>query len=111
MFRGWSRLCLHAASLSAAEGASAAATAVARAARADAAPKEVEAAAASPRETAFGSKLMADLELKVQKIEKTVQEHQLRRVQGLVRPVAKSVQSSGYPMLAGQKISKRAIHR
>ena len=36
MFRGWSRLCLHAASLSAAEGASAAATATARAARTEA---------------------------------------------------------------------------
>ena len=36
MFRGWTRLCLHAASLSAAEGASASATAAARAARAEA---------------------------------------------------------------------------
>ena len=44
MFRGWSRLCLHAASLSAAEGASAAATATARAARAEA--MEMEAVAA-----------------------------------------------------------------
>lgn len=35
LFRAWSRLCLHAASLSASEGASAAATAAARAARAE----------------------------------------------------------------------------
>lgn len=45
MFRGWSRLCLHAASLSAAEGASAAATALARAARAEAVETEARAAA------------------------------------------------------------------
>lgn len=36
MFRGWSRLCLHAASLNAVEGISAAATATARALRAEA---------------------------------------------------------------------------
>ena len=47
VFRGWSRLCLHAASLSAAEGASAAATAAARAARAEA--MEVESAAAAEK--------------------------------------------------------------
>lgn len=45
LFRGWSRLCLHAASLNASEGASAAATAAARAARADAMEKEAIAAA------------------------------------------------------------------
>ena len=45
VFRGWSRLCLHAASLSAAEGASAAATAAARAARAEAMETEATAAA------------------------------------------------------------------
>ena len=45
VFRGWSRLCLHAASLSAAEGASAAATAVARAARTEAMETEATAAA------------------------------------------------------------------
>lgn len=45
MFRGWSRLCLHAASLSAAEGASASATAIARAARAEAMETEAQAAA------------------------------------------------------------------
>ena len=47
IFRGWSRLCLHAASLSAAEGTSAAATAMARAARAEAMEKEADAARAS----------------------------------------------------------------
>lgn len=47
LFRGWSRLCLHAASLSAAEGASAAATAFARAARAEAMQQEADAAAAT----------------------------------------------------------------
>ena len=45
MFRGWSRLCLHAASISAAEGVSAAATAAARAARAEAMKTETTAAA------------------------------------------------------------------
>lgn len=45
LFRGWSRLCLHAASLSAPEGVSAAATAVARAARARALELEATAAA------------------------------------------------------------------
>lgn len=45
LFRGWSRLCLHAASLSVADGVSAAATAAARAARAQTIEKEAEAAA------------------------------------------------------------------
>lgn len=45
MFRGWGRLCLHAASLSAAEGASASATVAARAARAEAVQTEAAAAA------------------------------------------------------------------
>lgn len=44
LFRGWTRLCLHAASLNAAEGASSAATAAARAARAEA--EEMRTAAA-----------------------------------------------------------------
>lgn len=47
LFRGWSRLCLAAASLNAAEGAAAAATAAARAARADAMEKEAAATAAA----------------------------------------------------------------
>ena len=45
MFRGWSRLCLHAASLSVAERASAAATAAARVAHADAMKTETTAGA------------------------------------------------------------------
>lgn len=45
MFRGWSRLCLHVASLSAADGASAAATAAAGAVRAEAMETEATAAA------------------------------------------------------------------
>lgn len=45
LFRGWSRLCLHAASLSAVEGALAAATAAARAARTEAMEKEAATAA------------------------------------------------------------------
>lgn len=44
MFRGWSRLCLHAASLNAAEGALATTTAAARAVRAEAVEKEATAA-------------------------------------------------------------------
>ena len=51
MFRGWSRLCLHAASLSAVEGASAAATAAARAVRAEA--METEAIAAAEKAEAW----------------------------------------------------------
>lgn len=45
LFRGWSRLCLHAASLNAEEGALAAASASARAARAEAMEKEAKAMA------------------------------------------------------------------
>ena len=51
IFRGWSRLCLHAASLCAAEGASAAATAAARATRAEA--MEMEATAAAEKAEAW----------------------------------------------------------
>ncbi|CAM9582087.1 unnamed protein product [Ectocarpus fasciculatus] len=105
MFRGWSRLCLHAASLSAAEGASAAATAAARAARAEAMEKEAEAAAdkaeSSRRaaaasaevaaakeqaqlETSRGSELASELQLKVKDREEVVREHQLRRIKMLI---------------------------
>lgn len=45
LFRGWSRLCLHAASLSVAEGVSAAATAAARADRAQKIQNEAQKAA------------------------------------------------------------------
>eukprot|EP00903_Cladosiphon_okamuranus_P014747 g13665.t1 len=105
MFRGWSRLCLHAASLSAAEGASASATAAARAARAEAMEKEAEAAAAkaeawrraavasaevakarenAQREASRGSVLMAELKLKDQRQELVLREQQLRRTKMLI---------------------------
>ncbi|CAN0273392.1 unnamed protein product, partial [Ectocarpus sp. 12 AP-2014] len=105
MFRGWSRLCLHAASLSAAEGAAAAATAMARSARAEAMEKEAKsaadkaeawrkAAAASvevaearekaQREAARGSELAYELQLKVKDTEEVVRQHQLHRLKMLV---------------------------
>lgn len=58
IFRGWSRLCLHAASLSAAEGASASATAMARAARAEAVKREAAAAANAAAEQMEGVDLV-----------------------------------------------------
>ncbi len=106
MFRGWSRLCLHAASVSAAEGASAAATAVARAARAEAKEKEAaaavgkaeawrRAAAASAevaearekaqREAARGSVLATELDQKDEETERVVRQQKLRRMKFLVR--------------------------
>lgn len=47
LFRGWSRLCLHAASLSAAEGVAAAAAATSRAVRAEAMGREAAEAIAA----------------------------------------------------------------
>ncbi|CAB1113805.1 unnamed protein product [Ectocarpus sp. CCAP 1310/34] len=105
LFRGWSRLCLHAASLSAAEGASAAATAAARAVRAEAMEKEAEAAAEkaevwktaaasvevaearekAQREAARGSELASELQLNIQDKEEALRQHQLRRTKMLVR--------------------------
>ena len=95
IFRGWSRLCLHAASLSAAEGASAAATAVARAARAKAMEKEAECAANraeiaaarrdAQRATARESMLEDELTSSVDDTGRLVREHDLRRVKMLVR--------------------------
>ena len=105
IFRGWSRLCLHAASLSAAEGASAAATAVARAARAEAMEKEAaaavekaealrRAAAASvevaearekaQREAARGSTLETELSQKEEDMERVVRQEKIRRIKMLV---------------------------
>ena len=60
VFRGWSRLCLHAASLSA-EGASAAATAPARVARAEA--MEMEATAAAEKAEASRRSVAASADL------------------------------------------------
>lgn len=106
MFRGWSRLCLQAASLSTAEGASATSTAVARAARAEAMEKEAAAAAdkaeawrraaaasaevaeateKAQRETARGSVLAVELKLKERENKNMAREHQLRRLKMLVR--------------------------
>ena len=106
IFRGWSRLCLHAASLSVAEGASAAATAVARAARAKAMEKEAEAAAEkaeawrraaaasaevagarekAQREAARGSVVETKPSQKDEEIERVLQQQKLRRVKMLVR--------------------------
>ncbi|CAM9574872.1 unnamed protein product [Pylaiella littoralis] len=94
LFRGWSRLCLHAASLSSAEGASAAATALARATRAEAMEKEAEAAAASSeiaaakekaqRAGAGRSMLATELERKVKDLKQVVREHRLRRMKMLI---------------------------
>ncbi len=90
VFRGWSRLCLHAASLSATEGASAAATAVARAARAEA--MEKEAAAALEKAKVWGreararrSILEAELSQNDVEMERVVWQQKLRRMKMLVR--------------------------
>ena len=106
MFRGWSRLCLHAASLSAVEGASASATAAARAARAEAIEREAAAAAdkaeawrraaaasvevaeareKAQRDAARGSVLAAELHQSKEEMEQVVREQQLRRMKMLVR--------------------------
>lgn len=106
MFRGWSRLCLHAASLCVAEGASAAATAIARAARAEAMEKEAQAATEKAEErrrasgvsaevaptqeqaqraSARGSISAAELELKLHTTEIALRETQLRRMKMMVR--------------------------
>lgn len=61
MFRGWSRLCLHASSLSAAEGASASATAAARAARAEAMETEATAAAEKAESLKRAAAICAEL--------------------------------------------------
>lgn len=105
IFRGWSRLCLHAASLSAAEGASAAATAVARAARAEAMQKEAQvavdkaeawrrAAAASvevaearektPQLSTGASTRTAEFKRKGESPDQLVREQQLRKMKMLV---------------------------
>lgn len=77
LFRGWSRLCLHAASLNAIEGASSAATAAARAARAEAERKSAEAAiSATEAVKAEASKVQhrQDVELKRRRAKTTVRE-------------------------------------
>lgn len=105
IFRGWSRLCLHAATLSAAEGASAAAMALSRAARAEAMDNEAEEAAAKAeawrraaaanveateaRNKAQGgyddlSTLNSELKQKGEGTDLLLQEQQLRRMKMLV---------------------------
>lgn len=106
IFRAWSRLCLHAASLSAAEGTSASATAAARAARAEAMEKEAKAAAEKAeawkraaaasaalaearmkdqREASRGSILTAELQQRKEELEQMARQQQLRRLMILVR--------------------------
>lgn len=67
LFHGWNRLCLHAASLNAAEGASSAATAAARAARAKAEERRTAAAISAigaVKEEAFKEPNRREKELK-----------------------------------------------
>lgn len=106
LFRGWSRLCLHAAS--AAEGASAATTAAARATRAKATgmeteeaidkaeasrreEREIEDASAARqqarRETARGSNSATEVQHTITDTEAILREHQLRWIKILVRTV------------------------
>lgn len=95
LFRGWNRLCLHAASVASAEGALASATVFAKAARAEAMGKEAESAAAraevaaakeeAQRATTRGSMLETQLKLKVKGTEQVLRQHQLRRMRMLVR--------------------------
>ena len=74
MFRGWSRLCLHAASLSAAEGASAAAPAAARAARAEAMETEATAAAEKPEASRRAAAASADVATSKEQAQREVAE-------------------------------------
>lgn len=95
ILRGWSRLCLHAASLSAAEGALAAGTATARAARAEAMEMEATAAAkkaeachaaanmAASREQA--KREAAELEKREEAVVQVLQEQREHRAKMLVR--------------------------
>lgn len=95
LFRGWSRLCLNAASLSAAEGASAAAIAAARAARAEtikmdatAAAKKVKACHASADVAASreqAKREAVELEGREKAVDQVPQEQRERRAKMLVR--------------------------
>lgn len=108
LFRGWSRICMHAASLNATEAVMASATAAARATRTEAMEKEAEAAAekaeASKRVAAASTELAAareqarretaanvsttaaELKQRQAEWEEMVREQQERRVKMLVRP-------------------------
>ena len=106
VFRGWSRLCLHAGSLSAAEGASAAATAAARAAYTEAMEAEDTAAAEkakawkreaaasadvaaargqAAREMTGASKSATELERREEVLGQELQQERKRRAMILVR--------------------------
>lgn len=100
LFRGWSRLCLHAASLNAAEAASASSTAAARAARAEAMDKQAavaeekaearERAAAKARERASQelsgmAALVKDVGDRAEQSERTIRELNTRQGLWLVR--------------------------
>lgn len=116
LFRGWSRLCLHAAS--AAEGASAATTATARATRAEEATDKAEASRRAEheienmtagreqarRQTARGSNSAAELQHKMADTEAILREHQLRWIKILVRTVIL------YGECGGKKITLREGH-
>lgn len=100
LFRAWSRLCLHSASLNAAEASLATATAAARAARVDAMEREAAIAddaaaramtgASTAREEALqevsgASMVVAELRGRVNELEQTVREQQEWRAVLLVR--------------------------
>lgn len=87
LFRGWSRLCLHAASLNAQEAASADATAAARAARAAAMDKE--ATAATERAKALQQMANASAEIAA------VKEHTRQHAAGVSTVTAELKQRAG----------------
>ncbi|CAM9421118.1 unnamed protein product [Ectocarpus sp. 13 AM-2016] len=116
MFRGWSRLCLHAASLSAAEGAAAAATAAARAARAEAMEKEAKAAADKAeawRRAAAASVEVAEAQEKAQRgtHEKMAREHQLHRLKMLGAAAAATATARAARAEAMEKEAKAAAEK
>lgn len=89
-FRGWNRICMHAASLNAAEGALATATATSRAKRAEAIEKEAKITAENAeawRETVAASPELAAAREQAQRQEiweNTVREQKKRRMKTLV---------------------------
>ena len=106
VFRGWSRLCLHAASLSAAEGASAAATATTRATRADA--METEAASALEKAEACHASVnmaasrehakreAAELQRRKEAVDQVLREQRKHRAKMLVRQSGAKVPPTQY---------------
>lgn len=90
LFRGWSRLCLHAASLNAAETAFATATATARAARADAEAKEA-AAAVTAADIAANA---AEVHQRLEAVEMNARKH-ARRADDAETRAAEDTEKSG----------------